>query len=136
MSLAKELHVDNHTTFTDFLDWKDYPNIYCIADVFAIPSESELQSIVTLEAITSGLPVVVVNKGAVPELASFNNGLLFEPGDSKQMASNIIKILSDKKLRETMSKNSLQLSKKHSMKNVGSEYEKVYRQLLEQYKNK
>ncbi len=136
MQMTKDLGVSDNTTFIDFLEWKDYQNIYLLADVFVMPAESELQSIVTLEAISSGLPTIVVNKGAVPELANSDNGLLFEPGDNKQLANNIIKILSDKKLRETMSKNSLLLSKKHSMKNVGSEYEKVYRQLLEQHKNK
>jgi 1,2-diacylglycerol 3-alpha-glucosyltransferase len=136
ITMTKNLGVSNSTTFIDFLDWKDYPNVYSLADVFVMPAESELQSIVTLEAIASGLPVVVVNKGAVPELAGSNNGLLFEPGDSKQLANNIVKILSDKKLYEIMSRNSLQLSKKHSMKNVGFGYERVYKHLLEHHKNK
>jgi glycosyltransferase involved in cell wall biosynthesis len=128
--------VDDHTTFIDFLDWADYPNIYSLADVFVMPAESELQSIVTLEAIASGVPPVVVNKGAVPELANSGNGLVFEPKDSNQLAANIITILSDKKLRNTMKKKSLQLSEKHSMKYVGSQYEQVYETVLQQYKNK
>ncbi len=100
MNLTKELNVEDHTTFTDFLDWKDYPNIYNIADVFAIPAESELQSLVTMEAVASGLPVVVVNNGALPELASMNNGFVFEPKNSKQMAEYIVKILSNEKLKK------------------------------------
>ena len=132
--LAEKLGVDNNTTFVDFLDWKDYPNLYSIVDVFVMPAESELQSIVTLEAIASGLPVVVVNKGAVPELVSLNNGFLFEPKNSKQLAHNIVKILSDKKLRDAMSKNSLKLIKKHSMEYVATRYEKVYNQVIKQCK--
>jgi len=136
MKLTQELGVDTHTTFIDFLDWADYPNIFTLADVFVMPAESELQSIVTLEAIASGVPPVVVNKGAVPELASEENGLVFEPQDSNQLANNIIAILSDKKLRDTMKKNSLRLSEQHSMNAVGTQYEEVYEKVLELPKKK
>jgi len=136
MKLTQELGVDTHTTFIDFLDWADYPNIFTLADVFVMPAESELQSIVTLEAIASGVPPVVVNKGAVPELASEENGLVFEPQDSNQLATNIIAILSDKKLRYTMKKNSLRLSEQHSMNAVGTQYEAVYEKVLGLLKKK
>ena len=135
MKLTQSLGVDAHTTFIDFLDWADYPNIYTLADVFVMPAESELQSIVTLEAIATGVPPVVVNKGAVPELASAENGLVFEPQDSNQLATNIITILSNKKLRNTMKKNSLKLSEQHSMDAVGTQYEQVYEKVLELSKN-
>jgi glycosyltransferase involved in cell wall biosynthesis len=136
MKLTQELGVDMHTTFIDFLDWSDYPNIFTLADVFVMPAESELQSIVTLEAVASGVPPVVVNKGAVPELVSAENGLFFEPQDSNQLATNIITILSDTKLRNTMKKNSLRLSEKHSMNTVGTLYEEVYEKVLGLQKNR
>ena len=130
INLAKKLNVYDHTTFTGFLDWKDYPNIYNIADVFVIPSESELQSIVTMEAVASGLPVVVVNKGALPELANMNNGFVFEPKNSKQMAEYIDKILSNEKLKKTMGENSLRLIKKHSMVSVAYQFEKTFEKVI------
>ena len=97
-NLAEKLNVTDHTTFTDFLDWDSYPNIYTVADLFTISAEAELQSIVTLEALATGLPVVVVNKGALPELASSDNGFIFESKNSKDMADKIIQILKDTKL--------------------------------------
>ena len=130
MKLTHDLGVDMHTTFIEFLDWVDYPNIFMLADVFVMPAESELQSIVTLEAIATGVPPVVVNKGAVPELASAQNGLVFEPQDSTQLAKNIIMILSDSTLRNTMKKNSLKLSEQHSMDTVGTQYEQIYEKVL------
>jgi glycosyltransferase involved in cell wall biosynthesis len=128
--LAKSLNIFNNATFVDFLDWSDYPNIYSLADLFVMPAEAELQSIVTMEAIASGLPAVVVNKGAVPELVNENNGLLFEPQNSSHLANCITTILSDNKLRNNMAKNSLQLIQKHSMQYVVGQYEKVYHRLL------
>ena len=134
IKLTEDLQVSKNVTFIDFLDWDDYPNIYSLADVFVMPAESELQSIVTIEAIASGLPVVVVNKGAVPELASNNNGFVFKPKNSEEMAQNIVKILSDKKLQKAMSKQSIHLSKKHSLTYIASQYEKVYENVCTQDK--
>lgn len=135
-NLSEELNVSKNTTFTNFLDWKDYPNIYTIADLFTLPSEAELQSIVTLEAVASGLPVVVVNKGALPELASSGNGFIFEPKNSEEMASKIGKILSDDKLKKQMSKKSLELVKKHTLQSVAVQYEKAYENAIKVFQNK
>lgn len=136
MNLTKKLQIDKYTTFIDFLDWKDYPNIYSIAKVFVIPSEAELQSIVTLEALASGLPVVVVNNGALPELASMNNGFVFEPKNSEQMADCIVKILQDEKLRKNMGLNSLKLIKNHTIESVANQFEKTYKKVINLYNNK
>jgi 1,2-diacylglycerol 3-alpha-glucosyltransferase len=136
IELTENLGIQNNTTFIDFLSWVDYPNIYSLADVFIMPAEAELQSIVTMEAVASGLPVIGVNKGAVPELISSNNGLLFEPKNSDQLAENIVTILSDKKLRTSMQKNSQKLIKQHSLDYVGSQYEQVYENVLRGYSKK
>ena len=135
-NLVKKLNVYDYTTFTSFLEWKDYPNIYAIADLFTLPSEFELQSIVTLEAVASGLPVVVVNKGALPELASSGNGLVFEPKNSIELADKITTLLSDEKLKKKMSKNSLELVKKHTLHSVALQYEKAYENAITVYQNK
>ena len=104
--------------------------------MFALPAESELQSIVTLEAVASGLPIIVVNKGALPELANSGNGLIFEPRNSKQMAEKIAKILSDEKLKKQMGKKSLELVEKHSLQSVVSQYEKAYENAIKVYSKK
>jgi glycosyltransferase involved in cell wall biosynthesis len=136
INLVKNLKVKNHTTFTGFLSWKDCPNVYSIADVFAMPAESELLSLATLEAMASGLPIVVANKGALPEHTSMGNGFIFEPKNSKQMAECIIKILSNEKLRKKMGSKSLELIKKHSMDATSTQYKKIYEKVINEYRNK
>ncbi len=128
--LAKDLGVYENITFTGFIDWEDYPNIFSIADVFALPAESELQNIPTLEAAASGLPVVVVDKGAPSELASNDNGFIFKHQDSEQMGGYITKILKDDKLREEMGKKGIELAQKHSLDHVAYQYEQLYKKLL------
>jgi glycosyltransferase involved in cell wall biosynthesis len=130
IDLAKKLGVWEHTSFISFLSDEDFPNIYPLGDLFVMPSEAELQSIVTLEALASGLPVVSVNKGAVPELVTPENGLLFHSYDSQHLADQIIHLLEDDQQRCIMGKKSLEIVKHHTMDFVSSEYENVYRSIL------
>ncbi len=135
IKLTEKINISNKTTFTDFLDWDDYPNIYSIADLFAMPSEAELQSIVTMEAVASGLPIVVADKGALHELASMNNGFIFKSKNSKQMAECIIKILTNEKLKKEMGANSLELIKEHTMASIAVKFEKIYKNVIKEYNN-
>ena len=55
------------------------------ATVFAMPSIAELQSIATMEAMASALPVVAANAMALPHLVHHGeNGYLFEPGERRR----------------------------------------------------
>jgi len=130
IKLTEKLDVIDNTTFVDFLDAEDYQNIYSTADVFVMPAEAELQSIVTMEAVASGLPVIVSDKGAVKELATGKNGYVFESGNSNQLADYIVEVLSDESLRKSMAKKSLKLIENHSLKYVGKNYESIYLKLL------
>ena len=63
---------------------------YTRATVFAMPSIAELQSIATMEAMASGLPVVAANAMALPHLVhDGENGYLFEPGDAQDLADKL-----------------------------------------------
>ena len=97
-----------------------------------IPSEAELQSIVTMEALASGLPAVGTNKDALPELIHHGeNGYLFEPGNSLDLAEKIINILSNDEKKKEMSKESLRIIQKHDMEKVITEFEEVYKETLD-----
>ena len=67
-SLARHYGVADRVLFTGFVPDGDLPGLYRLADVFAIASQAELQSLVTMAAMASGLPVVAVDAGALAEL--------------------------------------------------------------------
>lgn len=126
--LAKELNLTSHITFTGFIPDEDMPNIYRIADVFTIASVAELQSIVTMEAMASGLPVVAANMMALPELVIHGkNGYLFTNGASEELANSAISILTDTKRKESMARKSLELIQNHDSKKIIEKYENIYR---------
>ena len=82
------------------------PLIYNCADVFALPSIQEGQGIVLLEAQASAKPVVAFDIGGVNEtLHNGETGLLVKRGSTEKLADAIMKLLSDKALREKMGAN-------------------------------
>jgi len=76
---VEELNLTDRVSFLGFIHDKDLAPLYRLADVFAIPSEAELQSLTTMEAMASGLPVVDADAYALPELVHHEiNVFLFQ----------------------------------------------------------
>lgn len=135
--LAGKLGISDNVTFTGFISDKDLPNIYRIADCFVIAGTAELQSIVTMEALASGLPAIAVNAVALPELVHHGkNGYLFQLNDINNLAKYIISIISNKSLQKNMSKKSLEIIKKHNSENTIKQFELLYKSLKDKQKNK
>ena len=129
--LAEDLGIQKAVTFTGFVPDKDLQNIYRIADLFVIAGIAELQSIVTMEAMASGLPVVAVNAMALPELVhDGENGYLFSDGDSQMLAEKVIAILSNQAMRAQMSQKSLEIIKDHDINKVIEKYESIYNEII------
>jgi len=137
--LVKKLRIEQVVTFIGFVDHNsdDFIGLYKSASLFAIPSTIETQSIVTLEAMSSGLPVVAANAGALPELVhNSKNGFLFEPGDSKEAAEKILKILKNPKMARLMSKESVRIAMTHQMNRAFGEMLDLYKEVIEKNKVK
>lgn len=131
----KKLGVGDHVTFLGRVSDEDFPKIYRIADVFAISSPAELQSIVTLEALASGLPVVATNVAALPEIVhDHENGFLFAYRDFEGMATCIVQILKNPGLRDSFGKASLEIIKQHCDKNSYSQFEELFKTIIKQKK--
>lgn len=127
--LARKLKIKKSVTFPGFVSDEDKPDLYNIADCFAIAGIAELQSIVTLEAMASGLPVIAVDAMALPHLVHHGkNGFLFKLNDVESVAGYMVKIFSDDALRKSMGKHSLEIIKKHDMNSVMKKYEDLYRE--------
>lgn len=119
--------LEKKVTFTGIISDKDLPKIYTVADCFVMAGTAELQSLVTMEAMASGLPIVAANACALPELVSDGeNGYLFEPGDIKKLAKSIISIMTNSDLHKQMVKRSLELIRKHDINKSIQEFEDIY----------
>jgi 1,2-diacylglycerol 3-alpha-glucosyltransferase len=132
--LAGKLGLSPQTTFTGYLPKEDLPFIYTTADVFVIPSIAELQSLVTMEAMASGLPIIAADAVALPHLVHNNqNGFLFKPGDEYDFSEKLLILLQDKKLREAMSKESLEIIQDHDIHKIVKKVEETYKRTISNF---
>src|SRR6266496_1628538 len=121
-------------TFLGFIHDNDLAPLYRLADVFAIPSEAELQSLATMQAMACGLPVVAANAYALPELVHHEiNGYLFQRGNSEEMAHYLDLVVRDKGLRKQMGTKSLEIIDKQDRTQVLDQWEVLYRRLSNEF---
>jgi len=92
--LTARLGLQDRVHFLGRLDDAQLVEHYSSASVFVISSIAELQSIATLEAMASGLPVIAADAMALPHLVhDGENGYLFEPDNDEALAQRITAVL-------------------------------------------
>ncbi|HCA48138.1 MAG TPA: hypothetical protein DEP45_12545 [Armatimonadetes bacterium] len=89
------------------LGWRDdVADLYCAADVFVFASHREGLPISPIEAMASGLPVVLsALPGCREEIEDSVNGLLFATGDARELAQQLARLISDAGLRSRLGEN-------------------------------
>jgi len=96
---------------------------YQMADMFATASISELQPVSIIEAFAFGLPLVGSAKRGTEEMIK-NVGLLARPNDIKGFAENMLKILTDSKMKTILQKKSMEAYKtQYYLETTTKEYE-------------
>jgi len=129
--LAEKLGIQETISFAGFVPDEDLPFLYRIADVFINAGTAELQSLVTMEAMATGLPVIAVNATALPELVhNGENGYLFEHGDLQGLVNSLNNMFGSDQLRKRFSENSLEIIQAHDIEKVISTFESLYKKLV------
>ncbi|MBB5082320.1 glycosyltransferase [Nonomuraea endophytica] len=101
--LAKTLGVGRRTYFLGHVAEDDLHLAYASADVFAMPNVSGLESVATLEAMASGLPVVAAEANALTHLVQQGRtGYLYRTGEVPAFARLLTRVLTDSELAATM----------------------------------
>lgn len=129
--LSQQLGIRNKIIFTGFVPDEELPCFYRLSKCFIIASTAELLSLVTLQAMASGLPVIAVNAGALSELVRDGvNGYLYREGDISSINQSIQTIFSDEELRRKMSMKSLEFTRAHDINKTLQLFEKIYTQTI------
>jgi glycosyltransferase involved in cell wall biosynthesis len=126
---ARELGIADRTTFTGKVSYDELRAALTRSTVFGMPSRAELQSIATMEALASGLPVVAANAMALPHLVHpGENGYLFEPGDVDAFAGYLEKVLKATPAELTrLKKGALKTVEVHDIQRTLDTFEGLYR---------
>ncbi|NOQ54737.1 MAG: glycosyltransferase [Thermoplasmata archaeon] len=129
---VKRMGLDEAVEFFGFQ--RDIRSFYRGAKVVALTTLGfEICSLVLLESLASGRPVVASSRGGNQEvIETGKTGYLFTPGSSDELAEGLIKVLtSEEKARGFGKAARITAEKKFSMERAADETIEVYRELLE-----
>lgn len=105
---------------------------YARATVFAMPGTAELQSLVTMEAMAAGKPVVAADAMALPHLVHpGRNGFLYEPGNVNALAARLADVLeAPQAVRARMGAASGEIIARHAIATTLETFEGIYRDVI------
>ncbi len=119
--------------FQSFL-YKEMATVYRHAKVCVFPSRHESFGLAVLESFLFDIPVVAANTSALREIiTNGENGLLFTDGNPLDLASQILRVLQDGKLRDALrkgGKKALRETSSYHSKTMVRSYEAFYKRIL------
>ena len=130
LATAKGLGPDK-VRFFGFISEAELVEAYGRCDIFCMPGIAELQSLVTLEAMSAGKPVVAANAMALPHLVHPNdNGWLYTPGNVAELRDHLAKLLASPEERHRMGLESQRIVAKHGVDFTLDKYETLYERAI------
>ena len=118
---CKQLGLQDTVIFTGLIASDDMPQQYAGADVFVLPSYNEGMSVALLEALASGLPVIVTETGGTAELVK-DNGFVVPWADPVALADVMERFLSEPALCRRMGQRSHEIAKGFSWEATAQAY--------------
>lgn len=122
---AKNISKDENISFTGFIEDEDLPAIYAGSTAFVFPSHYEGFGIPLVEAMACGVPVLTSNIPVMSEVCG-KGALYFDPYSADELKHLIERVIVDNDLRESLSKEGLEQSKKFSWKATAEKTLEVY----------
>lgn len=133
--LAAELGLGDRVRFRGFVPERELLAAYGRSAVFVMPGVAELQSLVTLEAMSAGLPVIAADAMALPHLVRpGRNGWLYPPGDVDALTARLTQLLADPALRRRMGAASRRLVARHDLSATLDAFEAVYDRVTDRHR--
>jgi glycosyltransferase involved in cell wall biosynthesis len=131
MQRVKMLGLSSRVKFLGRVTDGEKMTLYRGARAYLNPSLSEGFGLQGLEAMATGVPVLAAKASCLPEVYG-NAALYFDPQDSKDQASAMERVLSDKELHAKLVKAGHERLKHFSWKTTAEQTLEVYRRVGEQ----
>ncbi len=125
LSAPKKFGVEEKIIFTNYIPADELALLMNGATAYILVSLYEGFGLPALEAMACGAPVIASNVSSLPEVVG-DAGLLVDPNSATQIEQAIRTIYTDKKLRNKLSKKSLERAKKFSWKKMTKEILEVF----------
>ncbi len=128
--LARRLGISHQIVELGPLSRKKLRQLYWAVDLLVHPSWYEGMGLPPLEAMACGLPVVVSNRGALPETVG-EAGLYVDPASPQEIADAMERGLRDSSLRAGLKKRGLKRASQFRWETTAQQTLEVYRRVLD-----
>lgn len=130
--LTVSLNVEKNVIFIGRCRKEDIKKFYSTLDIFVLSSLRETASLVVMEAMAVGLPIVATRvDGPLSIIKDGITGLLVSPKDSGAIAKGIINLLSDRNKSQILARAAKDYARKEfSLSRMASKMEEVYREVI------
>ena len=125
----EDLNIGNHVKIIPWIDRDKLLEYYRASDIFVHPADYEPFGNNVLEAMATGLPVVVSKSGGPEEIVT-KNGIILNKNEPSEISKGILQLLSDERKLKIFSKRSIIRAKHFSWKRNAEDTVKLYHQVL------
>ena len=132
--LANNLGISERVHFLGYR--RDIAEIMRSVDLFVFPSRYEACSLVLLEALASGLPVITATATGGAELITPEAGIILPDTDNIDALSAALLSLKDDSLRQQMGKAARAVAEQHSWMTMAQTYLNIFEELISHEKHR
>ncbi|MBY0413939.1 MAG: glycosyltransferase, partial [Bdellovibrionales bacterium] len=133
---CEELGISKQVLFLGHLDRPDLVKHYKSCDVFVLPSLMETLSLVTIEAMSMGKPIIVTDKiSCAKELVDLElqNGFIVKSEKPSDLGERLKELATNPQLLQKMGASALAYSKKFDLQDVISKMVASYQSVVKKY---
>src|SRR4028119_706941 len=125
LDLSNRVHFLEHRT--------DVPELMKAVNFFVFPSRYEACSLVLLEAMASGLPVITAKTAGGAEIITPECGIVLpEPDDIQGLVRALSLLASDRNFRSQMGQSARAIAQQHSWDKMAQSYVELFEELISQ----
>jgi glycosyltransferase involved in cell wall biosynthesis len=128
MEEARNCGVEEHCVFTGYLEREELSLAYAISYIFTMPSLTETQGLVTIEAMLSGIPVVAIGAMGTVQLMEGNKGGFMTGNDPEEFKARVLELLEDEALYRRKSEEARQHAQAWTIGSITERLVAIYRE--------
>jgi glycosyltransferase involved in cell wall biosynthesis len=128
INMSLELGISKSVRFLGFVPEEEQRMIYKMADVYVMPSTSEPFGITALEAMASGVPVIISKTSGVSEIVK--SAIKVDFWDINRMAQAMVSVMKYPHLSRALSSLSSQEVRAHTWQRASEQTVEVYKEAI------
>ncbi len=132
-ALARSLHIEDSVKFLGFVDHPTLNEAYNAAEIFGITSTDDTQSLVMMQAMAAGLPVIGVNARGLPEYINAKNGYVVEPNDERAVAEKAAYLFKHPAIAKKLGAGARAYAERFSDEHIADRWEELYGRVITDY---